>query len=125
MNNTSGCSMTQSEAAKNWPEGIISAKMTMNPYVLAMAIEESLTRGMKLWELVNIALWEKLGCPDQSTLMKFAAEMEIFDEDPKWKKRLKITAAHELAVAEYRKQLERETSSPEADDGTNGRGTSS
>jgi hypothetical protein len=108
---TSGCSVTRSEGAKNWPEGIISVKMTMNPYLLAMAFEEALEDGMQLWELLNIALWEKLGCPDRESLMKFAADMEIFEEDPKWKKRLKITAAHEVAVAEYRKQMEQESSS--------------
>jgi hypothetical protein len=113
-----GCSITQSEAAKNWPEGIISVKMTMNPYLLAMAIEEALPKGMKPWEFINSALWEKLGCPDQETLMKFAANMEIFDEDPKWKKRLKIAAAHEVAVAEYREQLHDEASSSET--GKNG-----
>ncbi len=114
------CSITQSEAAKNWPEGIISVKMTMNPYLLAMAIEEAFPKGMKPWEFINTALWEKLGCPDQMTLMKFAANMEVFDEDPKWKRRLKIAAAHEVAVAEYREQMGREASSADAEAEKNG-----
>ena len=112
------CSVTQSEAAKNWPEGIISVKMTMNPYLLARAIEESYKSGMKLWELINVALWERLGKPDHDTLMEFAANMELEDEDPKWKKRLKITARHEVEVAAYRKSLqEEEVICPEPSDG--------
>ncbi|MDQ7785356.1 MAG: hypothetical protein RDU20_20905 [Desulfomonilaceae bacterium] len=107
------CSMTQSEAAKNWPEGVISVKMTMNPYVLAMALEESLVKGIRLWEFVNTALWEKLGKPDHDTLMEFAANLEVFDEDPKWKKRLKITARHEVEVAAYKKSL-RDQDEPES-----------
>jgi hypothetical protein len=98
------CSLTQWDASKNWPEGIISAKVTMNPYILAMAFEESLKRGMKLWELINLAVWQELGKPDRDALLAFAAEMEICDEDPKWKKRLKIAARHELAVEEFRRQ---------------------
>lgn len=116
----SQCSLTQSEAAKNWPEGIISAKLTMNPYLLAMAFEESLKRGMKLWELINAALWQELGKPDHEALLAFAADMEIFDEDPKWKKRLKIAARHELAVAEIRKRRALDDSQAEmisSDDG--------
>lgn len=113
-----GCSITQSEAAKNWPEGIISVKMTMNPYLLAMAIEEAFHKGMKPWEFINNAIWDKLGSPDQDTLMEFAANMEIVDEDPKWKRRLKIAAAHEVAVAAYREEMAREASSPES--GKNG-----
>lgn len=95
----SECSVTSSEEAKNWPEGIISAKMTMNPYILAMAGEESMKCGMKLWELINVAIWEKLGKPSYDELTQFAASLEIFDEDPKWKKRLKIAASHEIAVS--------------------------
>jgi len=116
-----GCSITKSEAARNWPEGIVSVKLTMNPYLLAMAIEEALKKGMNVWELINTALWEKLGCPDKMTLMKFASDMEIFDEDPKWKKRLKITAAHEVAVAEYRDRQATD-SSPESDGDADGNG---
>jgi hypothetical protein len=93
------CSITCSDESKNWPEGVISAKITMNPYILAMAEEESLKKGMRLWELINVAVWEKLGRPSYDKLMKFAAEMEIYEEDPKWKKRLNITARHEVAVA--------------------------
>lgn len=103
------CSLTQSDAAKNWPEGIISVKMTMNPYLLAVAIEKSLGSGMKLWEFINAALWEKLGKPDHDTLMEFAANLEVFEEDPKWKKRLKITARHEVEVAAYKKSLQDES----------------
>jgi hypothetical protein len=95
----SECSITCSADAKNWPEGVISAKITMNPYILAMAGEESLKQGMRLWELINVAIWEKLGKPSHDELMKFAADMEIYDEDPKWKKRLNITARHEVAMA--------------------------
>jgi len=116
-----GCSITKSEAARNWPEGIVSVKLTMNPYLLAMAIEEALKKGMNVWELINTALWEKLGCPDKMTLMKFASDMEIFDEDPKWKKRLKITAAHEVAVAEFRNREPRDPA-PESDSDADGNG---
>ena len=100
------CSMTQSPEANNWPEGIISVKMTMNAYILAMAIEEAYKSGMRPWEFINKALWEKLGSPDHDALMKFAADLEIDDEDPKWKKRLRITARHEVAVDTYRKELQ-------------------
>jgi len=100
------CSMAESEVAKNWPEGIISVKMTMNPYLLAMAIEKSLDSRMRLWEFINTALWEKLGKPDHDTLMDFAANIDVLDEDPKWKKRLKITARYEVEVAAYRKALQ-------------------
>jgi len=41
----STCGVAQSEAAKKWPEGIISTKLTMNPYLLAMAFEESMKDG--------------------------------------------------------------------------------
>lgn len=108
MEEGSECSATRSEQAKNWPEGIISVKMTMNPYLLAMAIEESLNRGIKVWELINTALWEKLGRPDSDTLMRFAADMEVDDEDPKWKKRLRITARHEREVASVREAMRKE-----------------
>ncbi|MBI5248968.1 MAG: hypothetical protein HY912_05685 [Desulfomonile tiedjei] len=98
----SECSITSSDQAKNWPEGVISAKITMNPYILVMAGEEAEKRGMKLWELINIAIWEKLGEPSFDDLTEFAANLEIFDEDPKWKKRLKIVASHEVTVAEMK-----------------------
>ena len=109
----SECSLTQSEESKNWPEGIISVKLTMNAYLLAMAFEESLKRGMKAWELINTALWKELGSPDFDTLLALAANMEIFEEDPKWKKRLKIAARHELAMAEFRKQHSGDGTLPE------------
>ena len=102
------CSLSQSEEAKNWPDAVISVKLTMNPYLLAMAIEESLTRGIKLWELINSGLWEKLGKPDHDTLMEFAANMEVDDLDPKWKKRLKLTARHEVEVAALKRAMEQE-----------------
>lgn len=102
----SECSVNESSVAKNWPEGIISVKMTMNPYILAMAIEAAYKSGLKPWEFINQALWEKLGSPDHDTLMEFAADLEIDDEDPKWKKRLKIAARHEVAVETYRKELQ-------------------
>jgi hypothetical protein len=58
------CSLTHTQEAENWPEGIISVNVAMNPYLLAMAIEERLKQGINVWELVNTALWEKLGKPD-------------------------------------------------------------
>jgi hypothetical protein len=99
------CAVAQSEAARKWPEGVISAKLTMNPYLLAMAFEESMKAGVQLWEFINTALWEKLGEPDREKLLEFAANMEVFDEDPKWKKRLKIAARYEMGLEEFRKEL--------------------
>lgn len=90
------CMPTQSEASKHWPEGTISARVTVNPYVYALAVEEAFKQGMKPWEYVMVALWEKLGKPDEQTLLEFAAHMEIDEEDPKWLKRLRLTARHEL-----------------------------
>ena len=113
----SGCSVTQSEAAKNWPEGVVSVNLTMNPYLLALALEAALKDGMKLWEFINTALWEKLGRPDRDALMEFAANMEVVDEDPKWKKRLQIAARHEVAVAACRREQMEQTSSPTAQEG--------
>ncbi len=81
------CSITKSPAAQNWPEGIITVKLTMNPYLFAMAHEEAAKQGLSVWEIVNIALWEKLGKPDRVALMEFAATLDLNDEDPKWKKR--------------------------------------
>ncbi len=98
------CSMTRSEASKNWPEGTILAKVTMNPYVFVMAVEEAYKQGLKPWEFINAAVWEKLGKPDQATLMEFAANLELEEEDPKWKKRLKITASHELEMAAAKRE---------------------
>jgi hypothetical protein len=111
------CSITQSEESKNWPEGTISTKMTMNPYVLAMAIEEAYKNGVKPWEFINAAIWERLGKPDHDTLMEFAANLEVEDLDPKWKKRLKITARFEVEKATFIDRM-RES------DGGNGEGTS-
>ncbi len=102
VSNCTQCSVTQTDESKNWPEGIISVKMTMNPYLLAMAHEVAITRGIRAWELINSALWEKLGRPDPDTLMRFAANMDVYEEDPQWKKRLRITARHELEVAALR-----------------------
>ena len=94
------CSMTSSEASKNWPEGTISVRVTMNPYVFALAIDEAYKQGLKPWEFITTAIWEKLGKPDHKDLMDYAANIEVDDEDPKWKKRLKITARHEIEMAE-------------------------
>jgi hypothetical protein len=93
------CSMTSSEASSNWPEGTISVRVTMNPYVFALAIDEAYKQGLKPWEFINAAIWDKLGKPDHKALMDYAANLELDDEDPKWKKRLKITAQHEIEMA--------------------------
>jgi hypothetical protein len=114
------CAVAQSEAAKKWPEGLISAKMTMNPYLLAMAFEESMKAGAQLWEFINTAVWEKLGEPDRDKLLEFAANMEVFDEDPKWKKRLKISARYELGLEQFRKELGDEPLSVGTTSGGNG-----
>jgi hypothetical protein len=100
------CSLTRSEAAKNWPEGTISVKLTTNPYVFAFALHEAAKQGLRPWEFINVALWEKLGSPDHDTLMEFAAGLEVAEEDPKWIKRLKITARHELEMATLRQKRE-------------------
>lgn len=98
------CSLTRSEASQNWPEGLISVKLTTNPYLFALTLHEASKEGLKPWEFISVAVWEKLGKPDHDTLMKFAAELEIVDEDPKWMKRLKITARHELEVAALKQE---------------------
>jgi hypothetical protein len=98
------CSLTRSEAAQNWPEGFISVKLTTNPYLFALVLHEASKEGLKPWEFINVAVWEKLGKPDHDTLMKFAAALEVVDEDPKWMKRLKITARHELEVAALKQE---------------------
>jgi hypothetical protein len=115
----SNCSITTSDEGKNWPEGFISAKLTMNPYLLAMAQEAAYKEGLQPWEFINSALWDKLGKPDHGTLMEFAANMEIEDEDPKWKKRLKITARFEVdrAVAMHQMAETVRESGNEPDDG--------
>ncbi len=94
----SQCSLTTSKESQHWPEGTISVKLTMNPYLLAMAFEHAMNQGMKLWEFINIALWERLGKPDEDALLEYAANIELDEEDPKWKKRLKITARHEIEM---------------------------
>lgn len=94
------CSLTTSQASNSWPEGTISAKLTMNPYLLAMAFEKAMESHMKLWEFINVAIWEKLGSPELETLLDFAANLELEEEDPKWKKRLKITARYEVELRE-------------------------
>ena len=48
------CAVAQSEAARKWPEGVISTKLTMNPYLLAMAFEESMKSGVQLWDGIRI-----------------------------------------------------------------------
>ena len=93
------CSTTSSEASKNWPEGIISVRVTMNPYLFALAVDEAFKQGLRPWDFINTAIWEKLGKPDHKTLMDYAANLEIDEEDPKWKKRLKIAARHEIEMA--------------------------
>jgi hypothetical protein len=98
------CSITTSDASNNWPDGTISAKLTMNPYLLAMAFEKAMQSHMRLWEFINVAIWEKLGSPESDTLMEFAANMEIEEDDPKWKKRLKIAARHEFELREALKK---------------------
>jgi hypothetical protein len=95
----SDCSMTISEESKSWPDAVIGAKLTMNPYLLAMAADKALESGMKLWEFINLAVWERLGRPDHDALMGFAARMDVDEEDPKWKKRLKLTARYEVELA--------------------------
>ena len=108
------CSMCQSDSGKEWPESVVSVRMTMSPYVFAMAIEAAMKSGVKPWEFINVAIWEKLGKPDHDTLMQFAANMDIDDEDPKWKKRLKITARHETAMDDLRRERAEQTDDPEA-----------
>ncbi len=97
----SECSLTLSTESQQWPEGTVSVRLTMNPYLLAMALEHAINHGIKLWEFINIALWEKMGRPDRDALLEYAANIELDEEDPKWKKRLKITARHELEVKKF------------------------
>jgi hypothetical protein len=49
-------------------------------------------------------LWEKLGKPTQPELLDFASSIEVDDLEPKWKKRLKLTARHEVEVREALKE---------------------
>jgi hypothetical protein len=90
------CGMTLSEAASEWPEAIVSVKMTMNPYVYAFAIDKAHSLGLKPWEFINLAIWEKIGKPSASELTEFASKLETDEEDPNWLKRLKITAKYEV-----------------------------
>jgi hypothetical protein len=46
--------------------------------------------------------------------------MEVFDEDPKWKKRLKISARYELGLEEFRKELANDPSLATTDSQGNG-----
>ncbi len=113
------CSATKSTESGNWPEGIISVRLTMNPYLLAMAEERAYSEGVPLWEYVNAALWEKLGKPDSPMLYEFAAGLSVDDEDPKWKKRLNIAARHEMEMAAVRSARAQEEDGPlNVDDGS-------
>jgi hypothetical protein len=116
----SDCSMTRSKEAENWPEGTISVKLTMNPYLLAMAVEKALESGISLWEYVNAGLWEKLGKPSSCELTQFAASLEVDEDDPKWKKRLKVTARYESEVKKCRDFIMDESNRPVACSDGNG-----
>ncbi|MGO8878616.1 MAG: hypothetical protein ACLPVO_09520 [Desulfomonilaceae bacterium] len=102
----SNCSLTKTDESKEWPEGIISVKLTMNPYLLVLAEEKAAKAGLKVWEYINVALWEKMGQPSREELTNFAAVFELDDMDPKWKERLKLAARHELEVMEQIKDGE-------------------
>lgn len=91
-----GCSVSESRESEPWPEGMISLKVSMNPYLWAMLSEEAYRQGKRPFQLLDEALWEKLGKPDCDRLMEFAANLEVEDIDPKWKKRLKLAARHEM-----------------------------
>jgi hypothetical protein len=52
-----------------------------------------------------LAMWERLGKPDHDALMGFAAGMDVDEEDPKWKKRLKLTARYEVEVARQQETM--------------------
>lgn len=112
MAECSTCSTVTSAEAKDWPDATVSTKMTMNPYILAMAEEEALKKGMRLWEYINLAIWEKLDKPGQEKLTEFAANLELDDEDPKWKKRLKVTARFEVEKEEYIEQMTQTAEKP-------------
>ena len=94
----STCSLTKTQESKEWPEAIISLKLTMNPYLMVMAEEKAAHDGLKLWEFINVALWEKMGKPSKEDLLNFAAGFELDDLDPKWKKRLKLAARYEVEI---------------------------
>jgi hypothetical protein len=94
----STCSLTKTQESKEWPEAIISLKLTMNPYLMVMAEDKAAHEGLKLWEFINVALWEKIGKPSKEELLNFAAGFELDDLDPKWKKRLKLAARYEVEI---------------------------
>ncbi|MCL5125018.1 MAG: hypothetical protein M1511_11070 [Deltaproteobacteria bacterium] len=99
------CSLTNSEESRKWPEGITSVKLTMNPYLLVLAEDKAAREGLKLWEYINLALFEKIGRPSKDELLDFAATFELDDLDPKWKHRLKLTARYEVEVRQATKHL--------------------
>jgi len=45
----STCSLTKTEESKKCPKGIISVKLTMNPYLLVLAEEKASQTGLKVW----------------------------------------------------------------------------
>lgn len=100
------CSLTNSEESLNWPEGVVSVKLTMNPYLLVLAEEKAAARGLKLWEYINLALWKEIGNPTKTELMDFAASFELDEMDPKWKHRLKLAARHEVETGQIIKDSE-------------------
>ncbi len=102
----STCNLTQTEESRKWPEGIVSVKLTMNPYLLVLAEEKAAKAGLKVWEYINVALWEKMGQPSREELANFAAVFEVDELDPKWKKRLKLAARHEIEIVEQIKNGE-------------------
>jgi hypothetical protein len=102
----STCSLTKTEESRKWPEGIVSVKLTMNPYLLVLAEEMAAKAGLKVWEYINVALWEKMGQPSREELTNFAAVFEMDELDPKWKKRLKLAARHEIEIVEQIKDGE-------------------
>lgn len=105
MADCSTCSTTSSKEAKEWPDATISTRNTMNPYILAMAEEQALKQGIKPWEFINTAIWEKLGKPSHDELMEFAANISVDEDDPKWKKRLRIAARFEVEKEEFMERL--------------------
>jgi hypothetical protein len=80
-----------------WPEGSLSIKFMVNPYLLLFAITRCQELTVELGELINVALWEKLGKPDRDELVRLAAEMEVSEEHPRWMRHLQTTANFELS----------------------------
>lgn len=105
MADCSTCSTVTSEQAQQWPDATISTKNTMNPYILAMAEEHAFKQGLRPWEFINLAIWERLGKPSHDELMEFAANLDIDDDDPKWKKRLRIAARFEVEKEEFMERV--------------------